>query len=241
MNIQHNRKWVLMCLVAGIALPILIYGQEQSSDEQKKPSMGPPPMQDKRQDGMPPRGQMQNQEGMRRGQMPRMDQERPDVIMEVMSRHPGIHPDEVMRFIQEQFPEEMERLQDLKRKNPREADEVLTDLIENAINLLEMRHKNPEQFKKAIHKTKLDREAEHLGVKCRNKDVMDKEQILKEMRNVLEQSFELKQELMKMEVAELEREIQELKKMIEKRQENKKVMIERRVKELTGKEPELQW
>ena len=250
MNTRRKDNQILWCVAAGLLLPVFVFGQEPSGE--RPGGFDSPPMQGGPQmgGGMGPGGPMQGgmmppqggQQGMRgRGAGQNMGQERPDVMRDVFSRHPGVRPDEVMKFINEQFPDEMKRFQELRQKNAAEAEERISSLVENAIELLEIRQKNAEQFEKALKKTKLDRQAEHMGEKLRGEDVKDKEQASKEIREILEQSFELKQELMKMEVSGLEGEIQKLKEMVEKRQANKKAMIDRRVKELTGKEAELRW
>jgi len=141
--------------MAGMLLPVLVQGQEERAERPPRPRQ----MQEGGQmddrirpgDEMRGRGEMQKRE---------RDPERPDMMREILSRHPGIRPDEVMKFIQEQFPEEMQKVHEFRPKNPREAEEVMAGLLERAVDLMELRQRSPEQFEKALRKTKLDRETE---------------------------------------------------------------------------------
>ena len=83
--------------------------------------------------------------------------------------------------------------------------------------------------------------AEALAVKYEKAREADKRKIKSDLRNELSKLFEIKEERRREEVAELEQELKELRKSLSIRQNNKKEIIERRIRELLDEDEYLDW
>ena len=62
-----------------------------------------------------------------------------------------------------------------------------------------------------------------------------------EIRDHISELFDLKMKQQEMEAARIERELMKIRRLIEKRRENREQIIERKMRELTGRGDELDW
>ena len=187
------------------------------------------------------RGERAQEEGPPRGRRMREFPGVGEIVHQTLRRVPEEERAEVVRFIREYFEGELAEAEELARKEPGEAREIVTDVVHEARELLELREENPEAFEKAMHEPKLGRRSAELAERCRASKGEAREQLLKELRGVLSEAFGLRQASMKDEMRELERELQRLRTLVEKREENRDAIVERRIEQLTGEGDFLEW
>lgn len=82
---------------------------------------------------------------------------------------------------------------------------------------------------------------EALAAKLKNKNTNERSKIKQELKNELNDLFDLKEERRKQEVEELQKELSELKKSLDVRVKNKDKIIERRMQELLEEDQYLEW
>ncbi len=88
----------------------------------------------------------------------------------------------------------------------------------------------------------MGRESFDLAEKYRNtEDKKEKEKIKEQLRTILSQQFDLKEEEKNARIKRLEEEIIRLKDELVKRKKNKKEIVNRRLKELLGESRYLEW
>jgi hypothetical protein len=61
------------------------------------------------------------------------------------------------------------------------------------------------------------------------------------LKKTLDRAFEIKQEIIKMDLERMERDLEELKKLVNKRESRKSAIVDRRIKELLGKTAQTEW
>jgi len=167
--------------------------------------------------------------------------EKPDIISRAFERFPEVDREGIMEFIRDHFPREMRQFRELSAKRFSEAAELMSDVIRESLELLETRERNPEVYAKRVRQRELEIRTAALVEAIREAEDRDREKRLEELRGILEEAFEIKQELMKIDVAHMEKEISELKKMVARREANRKAIINRRVSEITGEMDYLEW
>lgn len=158
-----------------------------------------------------------------------------------MRRFPGVEVDKVMDFVRDRFPREVHEFKRLLIRHRAEAIELMTDLVEEALDMLETKREDPARFERMMELRALDRKSEDQAEAVQRAEGEDREHALAALRGTLGEAFAIKQALMREDLAHLERELKELKNLIEKREKNGDAIIERRLSVLTGEEDELEW
>jgi len=102
-----------------------------------------------------------------------------------------------------------------------------------------MRHRDPEMFKLLQEDNELDRRTAELGMQFRQAPPEQRERIEKEVRELVNKQFEIRQQRRKIELKRLEAEIQRLREATERRAQARDQIIQRRVSELLGLEDDL--
>lgn len=159
----------------------------------------------------------------------------------VRDRFPDVDADSVQAFINDQFPEEMLRCRELAGVEPDEAVAALTQIFHDAIGLLDMRRDRPDLYEKSMAEIRLERRSRRLAALAGKAEGGEKDSYATELKAVLEEMFELRQDLMKAELEDMERDLDRLRALIRKRQENRAAIIERRLGDLTGEHADLGW
>jgi hypothetical protein len=164
-----------------------------------------------------------------------------DVIETVISRFPNANRGAIMRFIGEEFPEEFEHVKSLSVRRVNEATDLMSYLVEQSLDFLEARQRDPALYRRLIARRRLERRVRAIAAGLREDGGPDQAAKQRELRQLLEKIFELKQELMKTDVAEIEQDLDELKALIAKRESHRQALIERRLSEIMGDTAYLKW
>jgi hypothetical protein len=157
------------------------------------------------------------------------------------SRFAGIDQVSTWRFMQEHMAEEMAELKQKSGVRPDDAVAEFTDLVQQALVLIETKTSRPERFERLIREKQLEKKILRLRDAISASEGKDREEKMKELQAALGQSFEIRQELMKMEVEYLSQELDKLKTLVRRREENRTAIVNRRIVELTGQEDALKW
>jgi replicative DNA helicase len=163
------------------------------------------------------------------------------IAADVFRRFPDVDARSVMDFISREFPEDRTRFTLLSLQNATEASALLSGLIRQTLELMAMEKAKPDLYAKLLKQRKLDRRAVELGQAYRRAKGDDKAVQMKKLQDVLAESFEIKQELMRDDVAQMEQQINELKLLLQKREGSRQAIIDLRAGELTGETGALKW
>ena len=102
-----------------------------------------------------------------------------------------------------------------------------------------MRRNDPEMFKLLQEDNELDRHTRELGMQFRQAPPEQRERMQKELHELVNKQFEVRQQRRTLELKRIEGELQRLREAIERRAKNREQLIERRVSELIGREDDL--
>jgi len=169
---------------------------------------------------------------------PRSDAE---LIRDVFKRFPGHDASEIVPFIEKNLPQEMHRCRKLARQHWTHAVNYLSDLVQEALDLRHMRETRPALFDRVLARRRLETRVAELAALLRAlpRDARDEQRA--ELRRLLDNGFDLRQEILKAELVDMQAELDELTDLIAKRSANRDLIIERKLKELTGDAPGLEW
>lgn len=149
---------------------------------------------------------------------------------------------EVLDTIKLESPAQYKDLVELKKKHPKIYKRLIRNEFKRYKRLMDLRKTKPELFEKIIKIGQLERKTRDLARQYKETDSAERKAELKaELKNLLLELFELRQERYKAELMELEKQIKELSSKIKKRSENKEKIVERRLQNLLTTEEELEW
>ena len=164
------------------------------------------------------------------------------MIETVLDQMPDVEALDLMRFVHEEFPMEMRRFRQIAEKSPGEAMTLITRIIGESRELLVLKQKDPEQYQRTRKQRQLERRAIRLGEDIALLEAgPDRERLTKELQTVLQESFDIKQNLIKGEVEEIEDELAKLSDLVRRREEKRAELIERRISTLTGASQDVEW
>ena len=160
---------------------------------------------------------------------------------EAFSRFPGVDRSEMMTFLEQQLPEEMHSYKILAMRQRQDAVEQLTNLIREALNLMNAKKTTPAFYERLIKQKTLKYEARKLSVATRKAKGDEREKLLVQLKKTLTESFKIRQDLMKLDVNNMAVELDQLRAFLVKRSDNQDAIISRRISELTDEADYLQW
>jgi hypothetical protein len=159
--------------------------------------------------------------------------------------------EEIQNFLSVELPEAVKRLEQYQRQanSPSAGPEQKMGLAEALMyfseiveELTEVREYLPEAYEKLKQSKRLEIEAETLSERHRiSRDDKERGEIEKEMKKILKDSFDLSQDVRRLEALELEKELNEINAVIKKREENRDIIIDRRLQELLHGEDPFEW
>jgi len=164
-----------------------------------------------------------------------------ELIESVLNRFPEIDPGEIMAIVHEEFPREMRRFRAIAITKSGDALELLTRVVGEALDLLEAKRRDPDLYQLMRSRRRLDRTATELGRAAQRSDGEKKKKLLTELQTTLEESFRVKQKVMKAEVEQVERELDDLRELINRRELMRGEIVGRRISELTENTNDLEW
>ena len=164
-----------------------------------------------------------------------------EVVRAVFATFPDVDPAQVISFIEEQFPLEMYAFKNALLRKREDAVQIFTSLVRESLAVMAVESRDPQRFNKILEQKKSERKAVESAEASRRSKGAPREEALAELRDSLSKAFEIKQELMKTEIADLASELQKLEKLIARREKNREAIIARRVGQMTGELDALMW
>jgi hypothetical protein len=163
------------------------------------------------------------------------------IVRDGLSRLPPREREEAMLLLRENYQWQLREAQRLADKQPDEAAERVERLVDEAVELSQLRHENPEQFARHRQFRQAENQAAMLAARAREARGAEREQAMAELRQTLQRAFELKQQNLAREVETMNRHLAELRSLLEKRQANRDAIINRRAYQLVGEQDYLEW
>lgn len=164
------------------------------------------------------------------------------MIETVLERLPDVGHLDLMRLVHQEFPLEMRRFRQIAEKSPGEAMTLITQIIGESHELLVLKQNDPEQYQRMRKQRQLERRAITLGEDIATHEAgPERKRLTKELQTVLQESFDIKQNLIKGEVEEIENELAKLSALVQRREEKRAEIIERRISALTGASQDVEW
>ena len=148
---------------------------------------------------------------------------------------------EVLKDINPEVAERMEQWKD----NPQRTGALLGRYMPRIHKLMQTKKSDPELYKLNVKDTKIGMECDKLSREFREADREGDEGRAEEIRTkvaeLVEEHFDVRQEMRGMELERLERRLNEARKQLEKRAGMRGELIEQRVTELTGNKRKPMW
>lgn len=164
-----------------------------------------------------------------------------DVLRYVFQHFPDAKKDEVMAFIAEHFKSDLPEFRKLADTDGSKASVYMIDLVRDALVLMDISRKDKTLAEMMIRQKRLERQAERKAKEVSLADDSEKAKLSKELKQMLEQAFDAKQELMIRDLAGMQAELKKLEEMISKRNEHRQKIIEKKLNEMTLEENYLKW
>jgi len=141
--------------------------------------------------------------------------------------------DEVVQFIQENFPEKARMLKELRQRDPEEFRRRRQQLAEEVRHLRELRQENPDLFRLQMDEMRLRDETNRLVREARRAEGgKARDEAVKRLREALDRSFDLRTRIKQGELEDLRRRLAELEASLKRRGERRAQMVEERQREL---------
>lgn len=158
-------------------------------------------------------------------------------------RDPAPMDPDLMHFARRELPFAVDEIADLLRSDEPYAREELGRWREYLRELQELCEHEPELYELEKRILVHDWEAERLGDRIRDLPQGNEKRakMMQELDKMLEEGFDLKEQMRRRDIEILERELEEQRAILKKRTESRKEIIERRRQELTGEADALDW
>jgi len=164
-----------------------------------------------------------------------------DITEAVFTRFPDANRSEVDRFLHDNFADELQKFRALAVDHQSEATELFSNLVREALSLLDTRRKNPAAFENKLKLRRLEAVAARLSKEICLADSGKKQQLRENLRATATSIFDIKQELMKADIEQMSKDLALLKDMVSKREANRDAIVERRVTDLSRDREDMEW
>lgn len=149
---------------------------------------------------------------------------------------------EVLEYLKQQFPERLERLEDIEDNRPFLYRRTLARLYREMQTLKRVKDNDPERYEELLQERRLEVESLELAQQYKEtEDESEKQKIKTRLQKLLYEIFDYRQLNRQKEIERLEKRLAELKEQNDRRQEMKEEIVERRLLQLTGQESVLEW
>lgn len=149
---------------------------------------------------------------------------------------------EVLKYIQATYPDRAERLIKWKDLRPDDFKNALSKAFREMRFMEALKERNPERYARVSEEKLLESQSRELAQMYRQSDDdAEKERLRKEMEDLLNKLFDYRQVNRQDEMDRLEKKLAELKEANQERLENKSEIVERRLRELLGKQKGFEW
>lgn len=168
-------------------------------------------------------------------------QESQELIERVLKLFPDALPGATMAVVHKEFPREMQRFRAVASGNPAKATELLTRIVGESVKLMDVKDRDPALYQRMREQRRLDRRVDSLARVIWKSTGEKQKKSRTEMRETLEESFEIKQNLMREEVRQIENDLDELRDLINRREAKRDEIVKRRMSEVLEKSDDLGW
>lgn len=141
--------------------------------------------------------------------------------------------EKAIAWLKENEPTRLERLGELKQQRPDEHERAMNQVAMEVRDLLAMKQNDPKRYERRMSQRKLDYRANELAEKIVGSK-QDTAAERKELKDVLGQLFDLREEDREQELKRLEEELVRLKETMAKRRASKDKLVERRMEDMLG-------
>lgn len=143
----------------------------------------------------------------------------------------------VQKVLRDYDPQLAEKVEEVRKRNPREAMQMMRKAAPMVRKLLHAQKYNPEAYELHLQDMKLAAEAHKLGERYR-KAGGDDEEAMAQLRAVVARRFDVRQKMRELELAQFEKKLTKLRESIRKRAEARDTLVDKEVAKLTGQNPD---
>ena len=151
------------------------------------------------------------------------------------------HIEEAIEFVAAEDPQLAQELMELRRHDPDVFMREVFHIIQEKQELERLSQTDQQRYLRALKERELERKSHRLAEEWHRAAAEAKTDLKGELEAVIDELFDVRELHRSDQIAELERELKRLKEALKTRQENKKTIIESRLKELLGEEDHLRW
>lgn len=145
-----------------------------------------------------------------------------------------------LQFLRQHLPREFEELMGTLETGWTGRPCRLDELIEQYHQAMELQRENPEAFARDLEIRRMESEAWAIGERIQHtKNEEEKQALEKELRQILNRIFEERQEQRRTQIEDMRKELEQLEQSVKRLDENREKAIERKLREMTGQEDEL--
>ena len=158
------------------------------------------------------------------------------MLEEALAHFPEADRGEVLALAEVHFPLEMRRFSELAVRDEKGAMRVLLQVVRRVVDLIEVKRVDPQHYERLAKAQRLETLASNLADTTRHLAGDHKAKAVEQLNKVLDEAFQVRQQIMQHEVARMESELQRIKALLQKRDEHRSDIISRRLAQLTGSE-----
>ena len=139
-------------------------------------------------------------------------------------------------------PDKYKEMQEMKEMNEHLYKRVVFEGVRHWQHLMMLKKKDPDAYALVKKEMTLNSKMQLLVKKYReSSNASEKKQLKPQINEVLNQLFDVRTKNRSREVKKLQEQVAKLNKMLEKRKANKKLIVERKLQEVTGESDGLEW
>lgn len=145
-------------------------------------------------------------------------------------------------WLKTEDPDRYKEIQEIKGINPQVYKRVIFEGVHHWRHMMMVKSKDPAAY--ALMKKEMDYNKKLHSLMKQYKESQNesqKKQLKSQISEVVTQLFDVRTENRSKEISHLEEQVNQLKKMMEKRKANKKLIVDRKIQEITGEMDGLQW
>jgi hypothetical protein len=149
--------------------------------------------------------------------------------------------EQVLEVLEDYRPEMAEQITDMRQRDPQRAEQLIRRAMMFVRPMMYMKQSDPEGYELHIRDAKLDRESHELSRRVREAQGRDADAMRAELRAVVAEHFDVRQQINERKLAALERRIAELRQQISARAEAREELVDQRFGELVGASDQPEW
>jgi hypothetical protein len=149
--------------------------------------------------------------------------------------------EEAIAFVAAEDPRLAQELMELRRHDPDAFMREVFHIMLEREELERLSQTDQQRYLRALKERELERESHRLAEEWHRAAADEKSDIKTELKAVIDELFDVRELHRSDQIAELERELERLREALKTRQENKRTVIESRLKEMLGEEDHLRW